>query len=157
MNRPPRPRGFAENRRYGEDRRQKPTSPFSLASLFGRRKEIRRAQDRSTHRYVDRYPRSYGVCLMAVLLLSLIDGFLTMVLAGRGVEKVNPLLGCLLHFGPIPFLLGKYLLAVVGATWLLIHKNFVLFGGRLKVENLLFILPVLYGLVVLYEISLWQH
>ena len=51
----------------------------------------------------------------------------------------------LLEHGVLPFLLGKYLLTVIGLPVLLIFKNYYLFGTRVRVGYLIPLLVVLYA------------
>ncbi|GKT07095.1 hypothetical protein DSTSK_04000 [Desulforhabdus sp. TSK] len=145
---------WQEERRNSKDRRSKPTSPFSLASLRGRRKQARRAEDAAVHRYVDLYDGSSVSWTFLTLLLSLTDAFLTLEITARGGTEVNPFMDFFLDLGPVPFILSKYILTALGLLWLLIHKNFGIFTESLSVHSLLRIFPVLYGCLIVYELIL---
>jgi hypothetical protein len=141
-------------RRSGRDRRRRPTTPFSLSSLFGSRRLGRRKEDRLIHYYVDRYGwRSVGVFL-ASLGLCLADAFMTLHLLSRGAQELNPVMDFFLRIGPIHFLLAKYLVTGASLMWLLIHKDYPLLKGRIKGKNLLLAVPLLYAVLVVYELFL---
>ena len=151
MQEPPAP----SEKRQGPDRRRRPTSPWSRRSLFGgRRRSVRRAEDRDAHVYVDRYGPEFGLLLLTTLALCLADAFLTLELIGLGAEELNPVMDYFLRKGPVPFLTAKYVLTASGLVFLLIHKEYPLFSGRLRGKTLLFCLPALYALLIAYEVAL---
>lgn len=141
-------------RRSGVDRRRKPTSPFSLSSLFGSRRYGRRKEDRLIYYYVDRYGWRSISAVLTSLLLCLTDAFMTLHLLSRGAQELNPVMDYFINIGPIHFLAVKYAITGVALTWLLIHKDYPLFKGRIKGKNLLLPVPVLYALLVAYELFL---
>lgn len=147
------PSTFVE-RRSGQDRRSRPTSPFTLRSLYGSRRYGRRKEDRALHYYVDRYGIRSVTILVVSLLLCLIDAYMTIYLLSLGAQELNPVMDFFLRIGTIPFLLVKYSVTGLALMWLLIHKNYPLMGGRFTGKGLLLGVPVLYTLLVLYELFL---
>jgi hypothetical protein len=147
------PTPFVE-RRSGTDRRQRPTSPLSVSSLFGSRRQGRRKTDRLAHHYVDRYGMRAVGAVLASLLLCMIDGFMTLYLLSQGAQELNPVMDYFLRIGPLAFLLVKYLITGVCLTWLLVHKDYPMMRGLIRGKSLLVAVPVLYGLLVLYELYL---
>lgn len=145
---------LVKERRLGADRRTKPTSPFTLTSLRGSRTAVRRKADQNRHYYVDLYPWQHLLLLSVCLLLSLADAFLTLYLLSWGGVELNPVMSVVLQAGALRFVLIKYILTAFGLTCLLMHKNYVLFHGRMKVENLLLGVPFLYLAVLIYEVLL---
>jgi hypothetical protein len=144
-----------QDQRKGKDRRKKPTSPLSFYSLFyGRRKVVRRAEDLDYHRYVDLYSGRAAFAVMAAVLLSLTDAYFTLRLVGRGAEELNPFMDFFLQRGPFPFLAAKYIITAFSILFLLIHKNHAVFGGRLLIRDALILIPLIYALVIVYEIFL---
>ncbi len=138
-------------RRSGQDRRAKPTSPWSFASIRGKRREGRRAEDRRRPFYVDRYAPRLLVVVSAVLLLSVLDAFLTLRLVALGGREINPIMDFFLQAGAVPFLAVKYALTVGGLVMLLVHKNFYVVVGRFRVKYLLPLLFAGYVLLILWE------
>jgi hypothetical protein len=139
-------------RRGGQDRRSRPTNPFSAASLCGRRRLARRGSDQAAPYYVDRYDARLLLITLSVMTLSMLDAFFTMRLVACGAVELNPVMHVFLELGATPFFLAKYLPTVAGIVWLLVHKNFTLFRGRIRLETVLSGLACLYLLVVLYEL-----
>jgi hypothetical protein len=141
-------------RRRGGDRRNSPTSPVSLHSLFGSRRHMRRKEDRTNHWYVDRYDPASVLAFLCTLLLSVADAFLTLKLIHAGAAELNPVMDFYLRAGPLYFLTVKYLLTSSCLIMLLMHKNCRVLAGRMTAWNILFIVPFLYGLLITYELNL---
>jgi hypothetical protein len=146
-------RSSRPERRRGGDRRKSPTSPLSWRSLFGSRRHSRREADKANHWYVDRYDSASVLAFVCTLLLSVADAFLTLMLVHDGATELNPVMDFYLKEGP-PFILAKYLLTSTCLILLLIHKNYRLLAGRMTTCNILYIVPFLYGLLIVYEVDL---
>ncbi len=142
------------DRRSKNDRRAKPTSPLTTSSLFGLRTNSRRVQDKKKHRYVDRYSRRSVSLIIVTILLSIADANFTLKLVSTGAQEINPVMDFFLNFGPIPFLIAKYLLTGTSLIMFLVHKNFTIWGGWLKVKNLLIFVLVMYVILIIYELIL---
>lgn len=136
------------------DRRARPTRPLSLASLRGRRRHVRRIEDRDIHQYVDLYDGNHVLLVVAALLLSVTDAYLTLFLIAMGGSELNPVMDYFLEKGALSFFLFKYGLTAAGVLWLLVHKNFVILGRTVSVRAVLTVIPCLYGLLVAYELFL---
>lgn len=147
------PSTFVE-RRSGRERRSRPTSPFTLRSLYGSRRYGRRKEDRALHYYVDRYGIRSVTVLVVSLVLCLADAFMTIHLLSLGAQELNPVMDFFIQMGPVPFLLVKYSVTGIALIWLLIHKNYPLMGGRFTGKGLLMGVPVIYALLVVYELFL---
>jgi two-component system chemotaxis sensor kinase CheA len=93
---------------------------------------------------------------MAVLLvvLTIVDGAVTLILLGAGCEEINPAMDYLLRRGPLYFLLGKYALTTACLPFLLTFRRFPLFRTRLRVGHLLPIFVGLYIVLIGYQIAL---
>ena len=128
--------------------------PLGALPRAGRRMRARRAEERRGEYFVDRFPSLTLALIVAVALASLADGVLTLHLLENGCDEVNPVMDLLLERGAAPFLVGKYLLTVLGLPLLLIYKNFYLFGTRLRVGHLLPIAVAAYFVLLLYQCRL---
>ncbi|MFQ6114457.1 MAG: DUF5658 family protein [bacterium] len=142
------------DRRVQKDRRTKQTSPLSSHSLSGSRKDIRRKEDRNVHFYVDRYSIRSILVVQVALILSIADAVFTVKLVGMGAKEINPVMDFFLRFGPVPFLLVKYVLTGSCLIWFLVHKNYFLFGSRISVKHILILVPILYTILISYELVL---
>ena len=70
--------------------------------------------------FVDRIDPPMFVLTVLLLVLTIVDGTVTLLLLGAGCEEINPAMGYLLRRGPLHFLLGKYALTTAGLPFLLI-------------------------------------
>ncbi len=139
-------------RRSGKDRRERPTSPFTLSSLFGARKHYRRKEDRKRHYFVDLYSPLVVSLLLSTMLLSLIDAFLTLRLLDANFRELNPIMDFFLEIGPTAFILVKWVLTSVGLLVLLVLKNVYFLRGKVKTAALLAVFPLLYLVLIVYEL-----
>jgi hypothetical protein len=143
-----------QDRRSGKDRRAAPTSPFTWKSLFGSRLSSRRKEDLKKYYFFDRYSPLFVVLLLVTLLLSIFDAFLTMRLMEGNFQELNPVMKLFLDLGPSPFLFTKWILTVFGLLTLLVLKNFYIWGGKIKAEVILFVIPFFYLILIIYEVVL---
>ena len=105
----------------------------------------------------DRFPPALLAFLLMLLIASLLDAVLTIRLIEAGSGEVNPVMNRLLEHGVLAFLLGKYLLTVIGLPVLLIFKNHYLFGTRIRVGYLIPFLVALYAVLIGYQCVLMQR
>ncbi len=141
-------------RRAQADRRDRPTSPIRISSLFGARQHLRRAEDRENPRYVDRYGTRSVFTVLFIVALSLMDATFTLRLVGMGAQELNPVMDFFLKHGAVPFLLAKYLITGSCVVWFLIHKNFRIWGGRVSVKAILVTVLLMYVALIVYELVL---
>lgn len=112
------------NRRSQADRRTNPTVAFSRYTLLGRRGRNRRQSDPQAG-YIDWYDHKLLIVLCIVLLLSVVDGYLTIInVVYMGVAELNPIMACLLNKNIGAFFSVKYLLTGCGLIILCWHINF---------------------------------
>jgi hypothetical protein len=136
------------------DRRQRPTGLWSAWRPGGRRRRLRReAESREAH-FVDLIDPATFVLAILLLVLTLIDGAVTLILLETGCEEVNPAMDYLLHLGPLAFLMGKYVLTTACLPFLLIFRHFPLFQTRFRVGYLLPIFVGMYLILLGYQIVL---
>jgi hypothetical protein len=140
-----------QEQRREPDRRKEPTPAWGAFPPAGLRLRARRAEEHCRPYFVDRFPATLFILIIAMLVLCVVDAVLTLYLLQRGGEEFNPLMGCLLDRGMRSFLIGKYVLTAVGLPPLLIFKNHYLFGTRLRVGHLLPIIVVLYLILIAYQ------
>lgn len=136
------------------DRRQTPTSLWAAFFFGGRRTKNRRASEHRQQYFVDRFPPRTMATIVVLLVLSLLDGLITIHLLDAGAEEINPVMKYLIDKGLLPFLLGKFVLTAAGIPLLLIFKNHYLFHSRFRVGYLLPIFVGLYVLLITYQLCL---
>ncbi len=141
------------SRRQIPDRRKRPTPPISKYTLRGRRMRARRGEENENY-YVDRYESRYLFVILGVILMSLADAYLTLHLLQHGGIELNPIMLFFIRKDPTLFLVIKLSITSVGILFLLIHKNFHLFGN-LKVCRIIYLVFFIYFVLILYEIYLF--
>lgn len=112
--------------RRGGDRRQRPTPMWSRYVLFGgRRRTVRRAEEREGA-FVDIHgPRLLGL-VSAIVALNLLDAWFTLLFLSHGGQELNPFVQQILDLGghPWPFLLFKTIGIGICCAFLTLTKNF---------------------------------
>ena len=78
------------NRRSGNDRRSQACINIRTLLGDGQRRIIRRTEDKSRYFFVDRYNPRFFLSILAIALLSVIDGLLTLFLINWGAYETNP-------------------------------------------------------------------
>jgi Domain of unknown function (DUF5658) len=143
----------ASSERDRADRRRRPTSPRDALRGSGRRKAPRRSQDRSGSYFVDRFDAATLAMIVGLLALTIADGVLTIELLDVNSEEVNPFMAHLLGRGHQTFLAGKYILTAAGLPFLVVFKNYRLFGTRFRVG---YLFPAFIGLYVVLLSYQWS-
>ena len=119
------------DRRSGEDRRNLDVPGIKSLFIYGRRKIIRRKDDKFKIFYFDQYSSGIFATIVLILFLSIIDAFLTLFLIDCGASEVNPIMAYFLNFGPFTFMGVKYFLTCYSVIVLLILNN--VFLRKLKI------------------------
>jgi hypothetical protein len=145
------------DRRSGADPRRAPTSLWDTLACVGERMRNRRAVDHLKPYFVDRFPSTTLVAILLLLVLTIVDGVLTLFLVEAHCREFNPLMAYLLERGAMPFLLGKYALTAGGLPVLLIFKHFRLFGTRLRAGHLIGVFLSLYAGLIVYQLYLLRQ
>jgi hypothetical protein len=140
--------------RSGKDRRNR--SGFTIRSLLfgGNRKKIRRQADTRRIFYVDQYSPGLFFTIVSILLLCVIDAFLTLFLLNHGAYETNPVMAFFLKFGPLTFFTSKYLLTIIPVICLLMLRNNVVRVIKISARSVLYVIVVFYLAVVAWELYL---
>jgi hypothetical protein len=147
--------GDVDNRRGPQDRRRQPTRPLDALRWNGRRRRVRREEERLPVYFVDRFDAGTLALIVALLGLSLLDGVLTLHLLDGPCEEINPLMELLLARGPLTFLMGKYILTAAGLPIVVVFQNHPLFDTRFRVRFLLPLFLGMYLALVFYQWTLF--
>jgi hypothetical protein len=114
----------------------------------------RRAPEHRRSYLVDRFSASMWIAMLLILVLSMVDAFITLYLLDFDCHEVNPLMRHLLNNGVLAFVLGKYALTAAGLPLLLLFKNYFLFGTRFRVGYLIPAIVVMYVVLLIYQVHL---
>jgi len=142
------------NRRSGNDRRNRAGISIRFFMGAGARKSIRRQEDRDRIFFVDWYGSKLFVAILAVIFLSVLDGFLTLLLLNHGAYEVNPIMAYLLDVSPFAFVAGKYALTCMVALIGLMLRNVVIRRIKLPTYAFLYLLAGAFAAVVAWELYL---
>jgi hypothetical protein len=140
-----------DRRVNGTDRRALTLRTLLASSFSPRRRAGRRASDRDL--FVDFHDRRLLVPAVAMLLLSVIDGFLTVSLLTDGAEETNPLLKFVLDEHPRLFAAVKIALTGFGVLLLVALARARVFKV-VRVSVFLYGLLAAYAALVAYELWL---
>jgi hypothetical protein len=136
------------------DRRARPTSPLDALFSPGRRKGPRRDDEKIGAYFVDRFDSLTFLMVVALLLLTILDGILTIELIGLNSEEINPVMVRLLERGHNSFLIGKYVLTAAGLPFIVLYKHYPMFGSRFRVGYLLPVFISMYLVLIGYQWTL---
>jgi hypothetical protein len=143
------------NRRSGNDRRASPGISFRLLVGAGKRETVRRLDDRGRIFFVDRYSPKFFVAILAGIFLSIVDGFLTLLLMDHGAYEINPIMAYALSVSPSAFVASKYALTCIAALIVLMLRDVVVVRGKkLPPHVLLYFFVGVFAAVVAWEIFL---
>jgi hypothetical protein len=141
------------DRRDRSDRRTRPTLPLDALRLWGRRTWPRRDEERQGAFFVDRFDAMTLAMIVSLLALTIVDGVLTIELLDMNSEEVNPFMAHLLTRGNSAFLLGKYILTATGLPFIVVFKQYPMFGTRFRVG---FLIPVFVSLYLALAVYQWR-
>ncbi len=116
------------NRSNGSDRRHEGVVSGLKYLFCARRKDVRRFTDHRESFFLDHNSFKVFSIIIAVILLSITDAFLTLYLIQNGAAEINPIMVYFLKYGPLPFFAAKYLMTTVSVVLLLIYINEVIGG-----------------------------
>ncbi len=139
-----------DERRIIADRRNHSTPFLSVQSNFGgRRRTIRREEDKRKHIFLDNYGLQLFITLLLLLLLSITDAYLTLTLVTAcNATELNPVMAFYLEHGSITFFLGKLLFTSVAVFIFCVFNHFAV------VRISLALAIIIYLGVVQYELSI---
>lgn len=140
-------------RRSGKDRRKswRGILPFIFA---GRRRNLRREEDRRKIRALDHYSPRLFCLVIVVLMLSLLDAFLTLWLIDHGAIEINPIMNYYLGLGVNAFVAIKYMITVVAVTIVVLSNHLFSRILRIQLGSLLKVFAGCFSLVVAWELFL---
>jgi len=116
---------------------------------------LRRAADRQGIQFVDEYSPELMGLIILLLILSIIDGFMTLHLLDHGAYELNPIMSFCLGLGPWFFLAGKFLLTCFGVICLLVPGNSCVFGNRIQAGDIFPAMLFLYLMVMAWNSFLY--
>jgi hypothetical protein len=111
-------------RRRGGDRRARHTPFLSRFTLWGGARLAGRRRGERDNIYVDRYERRDLGGVVIILILNILDAWLTLLYLGYGGSEANPVARRLLEWGTGWFMGAKSMLVTGCLLFLAVHKTF---------------------------------
>jgi Domain of unknown function (DUF5658) len=142
--------GTAERRRA--DRRQHTLRALLHGSFRPRRREPRRADERTVSAVDWHHPQWLAIAVL-IVVFSCADALLTLMLVEHGASEANPLMASLVGGSALMFALVKIGLTAAGVV-LLTQLARIRAFGRVPVGLLLYSALALYGVLIAYELHL---
>jgi hypothetical protein len=142
--------GLHGERRFSVDRRRTTLRTFLQSGFTPRRRGARRADER--HMPVDWHEPYLLALAVTILLLNVVDAFLTLALITSGANEANPFVAFILNSHPQLFALTKMGLTGVGVLILVAVARIRLFNV-MRVGSLLH--AVLAGYITLIAYEWW--
>jgi hypothetical protein len=139
------------NKRISLDRRKRKIPRLKFLLFGGRRKMIRRSEDKQQMIILDNYSPGLLVFVLIILTLSLVDGFFTLHLTKDGAVELNPVMAYFLDLSPWAFMSVKYLLTSLSVICFLILNNLYIKPFGIRVGRLF---PAI--IAVLLIVICWQ-
>ncbi|MBC8412761.1 hypothetical protein H8E50_03705 [bacterium] len=139
-----------DSQREFHDRRINPTPIISRYTFWGgRRKTVRRGEDKRKHVFVDIYSSRLLAAIIIIMCLSCADAFFTLMLIGDGkVVEANPIMAYVLEYGIMTFTLTKFFITASALIILCLFKN-------VRITRIWFPIAIkIYILVIAYEFYL---
>lgn len=137
-----------ENRQL-KDRRLKPTRPISRYTFIGRRDKARRFNELDNY-YVDKYESQLLILISLIMIFCFLDAFISLKIFQLGGSEGNPLMSIFIKKNLILSFVVKFLFSAIFIIFLIIHKNFKIFGV-IKTYLFIYLIFSIYFLLVLYE------
>ena len=144
----------SRHKQHRTDRRNQHTKSL-LYSLFKRRRiSLRRDDDRQHGFYVDVHEPRMLMWGVAILLLSCMDAYFTLLLLPYGAYEVNPLMRLLIETDYTLFIKTKIAITAFGVVFLIAHKNFWFLKNTIRVPAVMSMTLVMYFVLVNYQIGM---
>jgi hypothetical protein len=142
-----------KDRRIIDDRRKQMRPLLSRYTFFGgRRKTIRRKEDKKKHVLVDHYGLQLFITLLSLFILSVLDAYLTLELVKANIAtEVNPILALYLEHSSVTFLLEKFLFTLVAVFIFCVGNHFSI--TRISLALVI----IIYLGVVSYEVNIMHN
>lgn len=136
------------------DRRSRPTPMLSRFTFRGRRRVVRRKEERRRHIYVDRYGWPLIALLVFILFLGVADALLTLYhVEVNDAREMNPVMDFFLGKSPHLFFHVKFGVTVFCLLLLCFHKNLPIVKYILACVLILYLVVVLNHLHMLFKLA----
>jgi hypothetical protein len=91
---------------------------------------------------------------LCIIVLSIVDAYLTLDLVSRGADELNPIMAYYLEKSPLTFFTVKYLMTCAAIIVILSVKEIHIFGSKLRGQVLFAFFILALALVVQWQLVL---
>ncbi len=144
--------------RHGIDRRSHGLRTFLTSFAKQRRRHTRREGCLESSHYVDFHnaPMLFALTI-AIMGLSCVDAFFTLMLLQQGAQEINPIMNSLLTIDTQLFVATKVLLTAACLIFILAHRNFWLIKGVIRTQHVLPCLFIGYCALIIHELKMLNN
>jgi hypothetical protein len=142
---------LTNERRDRADRRRRVWWSVCYGSFNPRRRAPPRRLDESRFHSLDWHAAPLLAAAVSILLLSVVDAFLTLVLLQGGAAEVNPIMGTLIYSSVAVFAALKMAMTSIGIILMVVLARYR-FMRLLRVEWVLYGVLITYVSLVSYEV-----
>jgi hypothetical protein len=140
--------------RNGADRRKRKIPPLKYILFGGRRKSIRRKEDRDKLIILDVYSNGIFAIAIIILALSALDGLLTLYLMSSGAKEMNPFMAYLIDFNPRFYLAVKCIITTAAIIFLIVIRNYKSKLLGVRISKLLTTTALAFFAIIVYQLYL---
>jgi hypothetical protein len=142
---------FNENRN-SPDRRKRKIPHLKYIIFGGRRKSIRRKEDKDKLIILDAYSNGIFALAIIILALSALDGLLTLYLMGLGAQEANPFMSYLIDFNPRFYLAAKCIITTAAIVFLIVLRNYKSKLLGVHISKLLTATALAFFMIIVYQL-----
>jgi hypothetical protein len=155
MSRVNRPGPHAADRREHVDRRRRVWWSVVYGNFNPRRRAPPRRLDQSHYHSVDWHSSHLLAVAIGILLLSVVDAFMTLILLQGGADEVNPIMALVVYRSVAVFAALKMALTSLGVVFMVYLARYR-FMRRLPVGWVLYGVLIAYTSLIGYEIHMFK-
>ena len=145
---------YSRGNRHLPDRRSHHMKSLFYSLFKRRRVGLRRDKDKHKGHYVDLHEPRLLICGVAILVMSCLDAYFTLLLLPYGAYEVNPLMKLLIDIDFTLFIKIKIAVTAFCVVFLIAHKNFWLLKNTIRVHSVMSMTLVMYFVLVNYQIGM---
>jgi hypothetical protein len=142
---------FNQNRN-GPDRRKRQVPSLKYIIFGGRRKKIRRKEDKDKLIILDLYSNGIFALAIVILALSALDGLLTLYLMNSGSQELNPFMSYLIDFNPRFYLAVKCIITTAAIIFLIVMRNYKSKLLGIRISKLLTTTALVFFAIIVYQL-----
>ena len=155
MSRVNRPGPHATDRREHVDRRRRVWWSVVYGNFNPRRRAPPRRLDQSHYHSVDWHSPHLLAVAIGILLLSVVDAFMTLILLQGGADEINPIMALVVYRNVAVFVALKMTLTSLGVIFMVFLARYR-FMRRLPVGWVLYGVLIAYTSLIGYEIHMFK-